>query len=318
MGALEVSFWLTLCTVVILFGLVVVALMKMKFLQEDQEALRRTVDLRWEMYLKDWQDVREDLRELWEEANAPDHQDELHLIEERLDRLEERTGLGYAECIPVVSQEQLEKILSDWNASEEKQTERREERCLTGQCDPVGCERELCPHRTQEFTVSPFRGVLHQFDGQELEDTVLLQQPVEIDVFERPKEIDLADSWHHLELDVEPAKKWKSVKEVTKAALEIAPEDYKKWGGVPLYFDTTEGDFPSPFDGLNCGREGIESSRPFSVVTQLDWAKDGTFYFKTAEGNYAIDFDTDQCYLFEPKRKEPAKPDTQSPTKASE
>jgi len=44
---------------------------------------------------------------------------------------------------------------------------KREERCLAGQCNPSDCEREQCPHRTAEFTVTPFTGVLSEFDGKE-------------------------------------------------------------------------------------------------------------------------------------------------------
>lgn len=70
---------------------------------------------------------------------------------------------------------------------------KREERCLAGQCNPSDCEREQCPHRTQEFTVAPFGGVLSEFDGKEWTltgypaewDTVLSQGQVELPCCER-------------------------------------------------------------------------------------------------------------------------------------
>lgn len=148
-------------------------------LEEDRDRIETALDSQSERLLEqeDWA--------LWIDPA-------LDRIEERLDRLEGCCGLqGDLHC----------KEKDPVNDGD-----RREERCLTGQCDPDGCERELCPHKTAEFTVSPFSGVLSEFDGKELEDAVLLQQPVEIDVFERPKQIDLADSWHHLKVEVEPAK----------------------------------------------------------------------------------------------------------------
>lgn len=41
---------------------------------------------------------------------------------------------------------------------------KREERCIDGQCNPSACDREQCPHRTQEF--QPYTGLLGGFAAE--------------------------------------------------------------------------------------------------------------------------------------------------------
>lgn len=60
------------------------------------------------------------------------------------------------------------------------QQERREERCIAGQCNPSDCDREQCPHRTQEFVVAPYSGLLDNFAAEW--DQVLSQGQVELPV----------------------------------------------------------------------------------------------------------------------------------------
>lgn len=60
-------------------------------------------------------------------------------------------------------------------------TAKREERCIDGQCDPTTCDREQCPHRTQELVIQPYTGILSLLDGQSGEwDQVLEQGQVEL------------------------------------------------------------------------------------------------------------------------------------------
>lgn len=197
--------------------------------QAALDDLKQMQNHQWGLYLntvgehsKALLELREELD--WDEEDFdeedPEGEDDLHLIEERLDRLEDAKDHLYDLvdcCLQQTDGPPMEKVDGKWVPydTEAQKDDRREERCLTGQCHPTDCEREQCPHRTQEFTVSPFRGVLHQFDGQELEDTVLFQQPVQVEGAEwwwpneekckqlglpvpedSPQQIDLAEERH--------------------------------------------------------------------------------------------------------------------------
>lgn len=139
--------------------------------RDAQEAAEQAAERRYGTALQEFGKVYQSLITLTEEVEK---------LEERIADLKDEVAFNADMEQDLI--DRIELLEGDYEdrAEDLRPSEgRREERCLTGQCDPVGCEREQCPHRTAEWPQKKFQGVFAETTQEELE-VILGQQGIDL------------------------------------------------------------------------------------------------------------------------------------------